>query len=82
MSGRIDREVGARLRAARRARGLSMQQVAESLGVSLQTVHKWETGKSGLSVRRLHQLRDNLGIGFGELLGAEIEELAAEDLEP
>lgn len=38
-------EVGARLRAARRAAGLMQQQVAEAIGVQRRAVYTWESGQ-------------------------------------
>lgn len=38
--------IAAELRAERKARGLTLAQVAERAGVSLQKIHEWETGKS------------------------------------
>lgn len=67
----IDRLVGARLRQARVLRGLTMEDVARAVGVSVPAVQKWESGRSALSATRLVQLREAFGIAPSELLGGE-----------
>lgn len=44
------------LRNWRNFRGLTLEQVANILGVGPQAVHKWETGKTPVDLDRLHQL--------------------------
>lgn len=41
-----DMEIGARIRAARQARGLSQAQLGEAIGASPKTVSSWETARS------------------------------------
>ena len=36
--------IGSRIKAARKAKGLSQEQLGEKLGVSFQAVSTWETG--------------------------------------
>lgn len=64
--------LGSSLSAARRKSGLSKEAVAEKLGVSRQTVSKWETDESLPDIRqskRLAQLLDRLkgDYGYSEL---------------
>ena len=54
------RAVGGRLRAARRAAGLTQDQVAEQLGVYRRAVHSWEKGESFPS--QLPALADLYGV--------------------
>ena len=61
------RAVGARLAAARRARGLTQEAVAERAGVDPQTVQRAEAGRVSLSVPRLKLLADALGIPMDSL---------------
>ena len=42
-------DLGARIRAARQAAGLSQEKLAEQLGLTRQAVTKWETGQSAPS---------------------------------
>jgi transcriptional regulator with XRE-family HTH domain len=52
----INRAVGKRLVSRRRELRLSLAQVSDRCGVSLQQIHKYETGQSTLSVPMLVQL--------------------------
>ena len=49
----VDRFVAQRIRERRRARGMNQRQFAQALGVSLQQVHKYETGTNRVSAGRL-----------------------------
>ena len=60
---------GARLRLARRARGLSQQQLAEMAGVSRQAISLWESGQSHPSLRAAFALASALGMTVEELFG-------------
>lgn len=58
----INRAVGRRLAARRRGLGLSLAQVSQRCGVSLQQVHKYEQGQTPLSAPMLVQLSRCLDI--------------------
>lgn len=60
-----------RLRNLRTAKGMSLQDVADRMGVSRQTVHEWETGKSQPRMVRVEQLAQAMGVSETELLGGE-----------
>lgn len=53
----------------RKAKGLSQEQLAESLGVARQTVSKWETGETLPDVESLRKLAIVLGFSADEALG-------------
>ncbi len=55
-AGEINVAIGKRLAGRRRELGLSLAQVAQRCGVSLQQIHRYETGDTGLSVAMLVQL--------------------------
>lgn len=55
--------------ARRKAKGLSQEQLAESLGVARQTVSKWETGETLPDVESLRKLAIVLGFSADEALG-------------
>jgi transcriptional regulator with XRE-family HTH domain len=61
---------GARIRLFRKARNLTQQQVADSVGVSQTAVAAWETGKREMP-KGIHLLRlaEVLGFEAGDLLG-------------
>jgi transcriptional regulator with XRE-family HTH domain len=61
----VDLEVARRVRRRRLELGLTLQDVAERLGVTSRQVHKYETGASRVSAGRLHQLAEVLGVEVG-----------------
>lgn len=74
----IDREVGARMRLERQARGLTQQNLAERLGVSFQQIQKYERGINRISASVLVKAAEALGCSPALLLtGSERQEQAA-----
>lgn len=63
--------LGARLREARTAAGLSLREVARRIEVSPATLSAVETGKTGVSVPRLQRLAAELGVPTPWLLGEQ-----------
>ncbi|MEV6638655.1 TetR family transcriptional regulator [Amycolatopsis sp. NPDC051371] len=64
------KEVGARLRAARRSAGLTLRQVAQALDVSAGTWSAVENGGTKIDDARLAQVADVLGADLAVLRGA------------
>ena len=58
----VDRHVGARLRERRITHGLSMQQLADQLGVTYQQLHKYERGINHLAAGRLFEVARVLSV--------------------
>src|SRR5271170_3133104 len=52
-TNRIDRQVGSRLRERRVELGLTIEQLAAALGVPLQVLEKWETGRLRVGAEKL-----------------------------
>lgn len=67
-------QLGTKLYNARKKASLSQEEVAEKLGVSRQTVSKWEQGESITDVRCGKQLAILYNTTLDELLGYEEEE--------
>jgi transcriptional regulator with XRE-family HTH domain len=65
---RTPRRVGARLRVARKERGVSQQALAKALGVTFQQVQKYETGGNRVSASALVGMAEALGIAPASLL--------------
>lgn len=65
----VAEDIGARLRAARMQRGMSLRSVASALGVSASLISQVETGKTQPSVSTLYSIVTYLGISIDELLG-------------
>lgn len=63
----VDRVVGGRIRAIRKARGVSMEALAASVGVSWQQIQKYERGLNRVSVGR--------AVLIATLLGSSVEDL-------
>ncbi len=79
----MDIEIGQRLAARRRARGLSQEELAASLGVSRQAVSNWERAETAPDTDNLIALAKLYGVTLDELLnreanGAEIQGTALE----
>ena len=62
-------ELSNRILQARKALGLSQEQLAEQIGVSRQSISKWETGQSAPELDKLVALSQVFGISTDELLG-------------
>lgn len=58
-------KVGARLRLARRLRGLKLRALADRVGCSESLLSKYETGKAMPSLPMLHRLARELGFNIG-----------------
>lgn len=68
VTGSETARVGARLRAAREAAGLSLQAVAEEIGSSAQRVGGWERGVRGIPVHVLAEVAAVIGVSMPVLL--------------
>jgi len=63
------KSLGARLKNARKALHLSQDQLAESLGVTFQQIHHYETGKSNLCGEKIAEICRALKIEPNDLFG-------------
>jgi transcriptional regulator with XRE-family HTH domain len=72
-------QVGARIRAAREAQGLTQAGLASAVGVSRSAVAQWETGRSGQVGTNLAAIARALEVGVEHLLlGGGAGRVAAE----
>jgi transcriptional regulator with XRE-family HTH domain len=55
-------ELGPRLKAHRVARGLTLRQLAERVGVAFQTLDAWESGRAAVTWDRLQAWADAMGV--------------------
>lgn len=62
----LDAQIGANIRKMRKARGISMKQLADNLGITYQQVQKYEVGSNRVPVSRLATIADL----FGEAVGS------------
>ena len=61
--------LGARISAARNDSGITQVQLAQTMGVSQQTVASWEVGRRGVPVSNLPLLARTLGLSVEMLIG-------------
>ncbi len=66
-------ELGARIRAARLAQGLTQDQLARAVGVTRSAVAQWETGRAGQVGGNLARIARFLGTSAAYLLTGEPE---------
>ncbi|HEY1926584.1 MAG TPA: helix-turn-helix transcriptional regulator [Caulobacteraceae bacterium] len=66
----INLQIGKRLASRRKELGLSLSQVSTRCGVSLQQIHRYETGQTGLSAAMLVQLSHCLDVPASYFLEA------------
>ena len=69
MKGVVIMELSDKILQLRKALGLSQEQLAEQLGVSRQSISKWETGQSAPELDKLVALSRIFGVSTDELLG-------------
>ena len=67
----IDVEVGRRIRARRKAMGLSMQTLGDHIGVSYQQCEKYEKGANRVSASMLVRIAQRLETTVGALVGED-----------
>lgn len=65
--------LGNRLFQARRKRGLSQEEVAEKLGVSRQTVSKWETDETLPDIRQAKKMALLYNLSLDELIAFDVD---------
>jgi transcriptional regulator with XRE-family HTH domain len=65
--------LGERIQQLRKARGLSQEQLADSLNVSRQAISKWETDQSSPEIENILALSRMFSISTDELLGNDRE---------
>lgn len=77
---RMDTQLHTHLRAHRKARGLSLEHVANILGVRQNTLSQWETGKRGVDLSDLEKLAGVYGVSPSALLMAPEDNPKAEQM--
>ena len=65
--------LGSHLFSARKNKGLSQETVAEKLGVSRQTISKWETGETLPDIRQAKRLSVLYGLSLDELISFDLD---------
>ena len=70
-TGKVDAQIGGRIRAIRMDRKMSQQELGEVLGVSFQQIQKYEKGVNRISAVRLHQIATALKTTTSQLTGLD-----------
>ena len=60
----IDKKIGLRIKEIRKGWGLSQIELAERIGISFQQIQKYEKGATRISVARLQQISEALGVNI------------------
>lgn len=66
------KELGARIATARKAHGLTQQQLAEQLGLAQQTLAHYEVGRARMPASLLPELARLLTLSLDELMGSPV----------
>lgn len=67
----VNKMAGFRLRQMRLAAGLSMEALSEIVGVSVQQLHKYESGLTSMNLNRLQQMADAFSVPISSFVSAE-----------
>jgi len=67
----MEMQIGRNIRALRKSRGITQEDLADALNVSFQTVSKWERGESYPDITILPDLSDYFAVSVDELMGLE-----------
>ena len=82
ISKAIDVQLGHRLKLRRTLLGLTQEQVASACDLSFQQIHKYETGQSKISTRRLIQFSTVLDVPVAWFFeGLDSDDVAPQELE-
>jgi transcriptional regulator with XRE-family HTH domain len=71
-------DIGTRIRAARRDRGLTQDELADQVGVSRSAVAQWETGRTGQVTGNLSRIADVLEVSVEYLMHGDDKRAAGE----
>ena len=63
------KKVGEQIAALRRANGLTQNELGERLGVSFQSVSKWENNSAVPELEKLIKMSDVFGVTLDQLVG-------------
>lgn len=73
-------ELGNQLVNLRKKEGLSQEELAEKLGVTRQTISKWELGETSPDIKEAKELSNIFHISLDELVGNDIKNIIIEKI--
>lgn len=68
----MNNKLGLTIKSIRQARGFTQKELGDRIGTTWETISRYETGKTKVTVNRLYMLAEALGVESYELLGIEI----------
>lgn len=71
----LQKKIASRVRQLRRAAVLTQEQLAEQVGVSVETMSRYEQGRLGISVELLERIAEALRTAVGSLIEDRIDGL-------
>ena len=74
----LPQDIGTRVRAARRERGLTQDELADKVGVSRSAVAQWETGRTGQVTGNLSRIAGILEVSVEYLMYGDDKRAVAE----
>jgi transcriptional regulator with XRE-family HTH domain len=78
-TGQADAQLGVRIRVARTEAGLSQEELANRIGISCQQLQKYEVAANRVTVARLIDISDALGLDVTRLLSDTVVGPALDD---
>jgi len=78
--GLLEKKIGLKIRHIRKNWGLSQIDLAERIGLSFQQIQKYEKGSTRISVMRLKQISEALGVNITTFFEEEKSALKVSDL--
>ena len=73
-------EIGKQIYELRKNANLSQERLAEKVGVSRQTISKWELGETSPDIKQAQMLSRIFNVSLDKLTGNEVEEVVCEKL--
>lgn len=71
-------EIGKKIMHLRKKNGLSQEELAEKVGVTRQTISKWELGETSPDLKQSRELSKILNISLDELVNNDIKDILVE----
>lgn len=73
----VDRLIGEKIKARRRARSFSQSRLADAIGVTFQQIQKYENGRNRITMSRLQKIAEVLGVSMSVFVDEGQEHAAA-----
>ena len=71
-------EIGNKIMNLRKKKGLSQEELAEEIGVTRQTISKWELGETSPDIKQAKELSRIFNVSLDELVDNDIKNIVIE----